>query len=172
MIKIQNRKLHDLIVSKDDLVTEGRKITGQMEDLEKKVRSCEDKEKKITAKIEPDAELKTEGDALVEVFNNALKRLEEIGKAIEQKKIDAIPKELIAEHKGYLKQIESLERDRNKIALKVQKIKDRIIPLIQKDVKPMLEQYDDIETAKAKDGVVIIETFNHLEDWKRKFNRK
>lgn len=178
MIEIESKKIAELITAKDDLVTEGRKITGQMEDLEKKVHKCEDKEKAITAKEKPDETLKAEGDALVEVFNNTLKRLEEVGQAIEKKKMDAIPKELIDEHKGYLKEIEKLERDRNKIALKVQKIKDRVIPLIQKEVVPKfvkrevtvdMSKFDDIETAKVKDGKVVIHTFNHLDDWKRKF---
>ena len=169
MLTIENKKVHDLIIMKDDLVTEGRKITGLMEDLEKKVRKCEDKEKKITGAIPPDPELKAKGDELVELFNKTLKEIEEIGQAIEKKKMDAIPKELLDEHKGYLKEIEQLERDRNKIALKVQKVKDRVIPIIQKEVKPLLEEYDDIETAKVKDGKVLVETFNHLADWKRKF---
>lgn len=172
MIELQNKQIADLIVAKDDLVTIGRGITAEMEALEKKVRKCEDKEKAITAKEKPDPTLKAEGDALVEVFNNALKRIEEIGQAIEDKKLAAIPKELIDEHKGYLKDIEKLERDRNKIALKVQKIKDRVVPMIQKEVKDKLEEYDDIETAKVKDGKVVLTTFNHLQDWKRKFKAR
>jgi hypothetical protein len=76
------------------------------------------------------------------------------------------------EHMQLFKDKEKLERDRNKIALKVQKIKDKVIPIIQKEVKPLLlQEYDDIETAKVKDGVVVINTFNHLEDWKAAFKR-
>ena len=170
---IKNKRIHDLIVLKDELVTGGRKITGEMELLEKKVRVCEEKEKKITGKCEPDATLKAEGDALAILFQETLDRLEVIGKEIEKKKLEAIPKELLDEHKGYLKEIEQLERDRNKIALKVQKIKDKIIPFIQKEVKPLLEEYDDIETAKSKgDDEILITTFNHLRDWKSKFKSR
>lgn len=172
MITIDNKKIHDLIVQKDDLVTEGRAITGKMEEIGKKVTKCEEKEKAITAKEKPDSVLKEEGDKLVELFNTTLKRIEEIGQAIEKKKMAAIPQALIDEHKGYLKEIEGMERDRNKIALKVQKIKDKVVPLIQKEVKPLLKEYDDIETAKVKDGKVLINTFNHLEDWMRKFKRR
>lgn len=169
---IKNKKLHDLIVMKDVLVTEGRGMTGGLEALEKKVRICEDKEKKITGSIPPDPILKAKGDELIELFNKTLKEIEVIGKQIEKAKMDAIPKELLDEHKGYLKEIEVIERNRNKIALKVQKVKDRIIPLVQKEVKPLLGEYDDIETAKAKDGEVIVTTFNHLNDWKSKFKSR
>lgn len=171
-IEIENKKLHDLIVLKDDLVTEGRKITSEIEQLERKVAVCENKEKKITGAVKPDAALKAEGDALAVVFEETLKRLNEIGTLIEKKKLEAVPKELELEHRAYLKEIEQLERDRNKIALKIQKIKDKVIPIIQKESKPFLEEYDDIETAKTKNGKVVITTFNHLSDWKRTFKSR
>lgn len=172
MLKIQNKKIHDFIVMKDELVTKGRAITADIEAVEKKIKACENKEKEITGKIEPDPELKAEGDRLVGIFNETMKKIEEIGNKIEAKKMEAIPKELIDEHKEFLKEKEQLERERNKIALKVQKTKDRVIPIIQKEVKPHLKEYDDIETATVKDGEVLITTFNHLDDWKRKFKQR
>jgi len=171
MITIENKKLHDLIVMKDDLVTEGRKITNQMEKNSEKIKQYENKEKKITGSVKPDEKLKAEGDALVEVFNATLKKLEEIGQSIEKEKMKAIPQEMIDEHNALLKENERLERERNKIALKVQKVKDKVIPIVQKAVKPMLNEYDDIETAIAKNGKVNITTFNYLEDFKSKFKK-
>ena len=171
-ITLENKKLHDYIVRKDELVTEGRKISQQIEDIEKKCAVFEKKEKAITAKVKPPEELEKEGDALAELINKSIKRLEVIGKAVETAKLDAIPKEMKEEHMALLKQKEALERDRNKIALKVQKVKDRVVPLIQREVKPLLKEYDDIETAKTKDGKVVIATFNHLNDWVRKFKSK
>lgn len=171
MIEIENKKIADLINLKDTLVDEGRAVTVLIEKEEKKIKEFENKEKKITGSVKPDPVLKAEGDALVKVFNDTLKRLEEVGQLIEAEKMKAIPKELEAEHKACLKVKEQLERDRNKVALKIQKVKDRVIPAIQKHVKPLLKEYDDIETAKVVKGKVIIETFNHLADWKKKFNR-
>ncbi len=76
------------------------------------------------------------------------------------------------DHLEVLKQKEKLERERNKVALKVQKIKDKVVPIIQKEVRPLLkDEYDDIETAKLKDGKIVIETFNHIEDFKKKFRK-
>jgi hypothetical protein len=67
---------------------------------------------------------------------------------------------------------EKLERERNKIALKVQKIKDKIIPLIRKEVKPLLKDpFDDIETAQIKEDKVVVDTFNHIEEFKKKFKQ-
>ena len=101
-----------------------------------------------------------------------MKRLEVLGKLIEKHKLDAVPKELKDKHFTLMAKKEKLERDRNKIFLKVQKIKDRLIPLVQKLVRPLLkEKYDDVETAKAINDKVYINTFNHLEDWKKKFGK-
>ncbi len=172
MITLENKRLHDFIVSKDTLVAEGRKISQQIEDIEKKCGVYEKKEKSITLKVKPPKELQEEGDKLADEINKSIKRLEEIGMKIEKSKLDAIPKEMKDEHMALLKEKEGMERDRNKIALKVQKIKDRVVPLIQREVKPLLKEYDDIETAKTKDGKVVITTFNHLDDWVKKFKSK
>lgn len=172
MITIENKKLHDWIVQKDELVSEGRKIQTEIERIQKGIENYEKKEKEITGKIIPRKELTDEGDELARGIESTMKRLEELGRMIEQEKLDAIPKSIKEAHQTLLKERQEKERNQAKIALKIQKIKDRVVPLIQKEVKPLLKEYDDIETAKVKDGKVIINTFNHLEDWKRVFKSK
>lgn len=172
MITIENKKLHDGIVSKDVLVTEGRKISQQIDILDAKIKQFENKEKRITGKVTPPKELTDKGDAIAKQMEELGNQLNEIARQINQSKLDAIPKEIKDAHFKLLEEKEKLERERNKVALKVQKIKDRLVPLIKKLVIPLLkDQYDDIETAKIKDGKVIIETFNYLEEWKKKFRR-
>jgi len=173
MIVITNKKLVKYIEDKDALVTEGRKVTREMESIETKIKNFETQEKLITGKVKPSPELGARGDALVEEINRKIKELEVLGKEVEEQKLSAVPKEMKDEHMALLKKNETLERERNKIALKIQKIKDRLIPIIQKEVKPLLEtEFDDIETAKVKDGKVYISTFNHLEDFKSKFKKR
>ncbi len=168
---VDNKRIHDLIVDKDVLVQEGRKISQDIEDVEKQVKVFENKEKKITAKVVPPKELTDRGDEVAKQMEKLGDELNEIATKINNSKLDSIPKEMKEEHMALLKAKEKMERERNKVALKVQKIKDKVVPIIQKVVKPLLEEYDDIETAKIKDGKVIITTFNYLEDWKRKFRR-
>ncbi len=171
-IEIDNQKLVELITSKDDEVTKGRALTVEIEKVEKKIEMYEKREKKITAAVAPDPELKKEGDALAQQVEAIMTRLQEIGNAINKAKLDAIPKDLELEHKAALKEKETLERDRNKCALRIQKIKDKVIPIIQKECKPLLKEFDDIETAQVKNGKVFVTTFNHLADWTRKFKAK
>lgn len=171
MIKLTNKRVHDYIVQKDELVTQGRAISKKIDDIERKTKRLEDQEKRITAKVIPPKEITDRGDALVKEVQALDKELGELVQKINDSKLAAVPSTMRDEHLALLKEKEQLERDRNKIALKVQKVKDRLIPIIQKEVKPLLGDYDDIETAKAVNGEVHIATFNHLEDWKAKFKR-
>jgi len=168
---IENKKLYDLIVEKDILVDSGRKISRDIDTVDMKVKRIEEKEKRITGKVVPPKMLTDLGDELVKQVIAINVRLTKIANQINDSKLEAIPEDMKNEHMQLLKDKEVLERDRNKVALKVQKIKDRVIPIIQKHVKPFLAEYDDIETAKAKDGKVVISTFNHLADFKSKFKR-
>lgn len=171
-IIIENKRVHDLIEAKDVLVQQGRKISIEIEKLDMKIKRFEEKEKRITVKVVPPKELTDEGDRIALEMEKLGNKLNEIAKKINDSKLDAIPKEMKDDHMKILKEKEVLERERNKVALKVQKIKDKVVPIIQKEVKPLLpSEFDDIETAKLKDGKIIIETFNYLDDFKKKFRK-
>lgn len=169
-ILIENKKVHDFIVEKDALVNDGRKISQKIDDIEKQISVFEGKERDITGKVDV-GELKEMGEKLNAECLEKFELLQKVVKQIEDKRLSFVPKEMKDAHLKLLKDKEKLERDRNKIFLKVQKIKDRIIPIIQKEVKPLLAEYDDIETAKTKDGKVVISTFNHLTEFKRKYGK-
>lgn len=172
MITLENKKLHDLISEKDELVNGGRKISMEIEKLQFKIKRCEDKEKRITGKVIPPKELTDKGEELVKQIKSIDEELAKIIKKINDYKLEAVPKDLKDEHHLLMKNVEELERDRNKVALKVQKIKDKIIPIIQREVKPLLQDtFDDIETAKIKDGKIQITTFNHVEEFKKRFKK-
>ena len=168
---IENKKLHDWIVLKDNLVNDGRKISADLDKLELKIKRFETLEKRITGKVVPSKEITDRGDALAKEIKDKIKLLGKIEEEINTEKLAAIPIVMKKDHEALMKQRGELEIARNKIALKVQKIKDRIIPLVQKEVKPLLGEYDDIETAKVKDGKVVIETFNHLDEFRKRFKK-
>ncbi len=173
MIKLENKRLYKYIVDKDELVSEGRKISQQIELIEVKIKQFEAQEMKITAKVIPPKELTDRGDALAKQMEEMGNELNKIAHQINTSKLDAVPKDIKDAHMELLKKKEGLERERNKVALKVQKIKDKVVPIIQKEVKPLLkDEFDDIETAKPKDGYIAIETFNRLEDWKKQFRKR
>jgi hypothetical protein len=173
MIEIVNKRVHDFIVAKDEQVEIGRAISREIEGIEIKIKRLEEKEKKITAKVVPPKELTDRGDELVKQITALNTELTKIANQINDSKLAAVPEEMKNEHMQLLKDKQVKERERNKVALKVQKIKDKVVPIIQKEIKPLLKnEFDDIETAKTKDGKVIINTFNHLDDFKRTFRNR
>lgn len=171
-IILDNKKLYNFISEKDKLVMSGRQISKNIEGLEVKIKRYETMEKRITAKVIPPKELTDKGDEIVKQVIALNEKLEKIAKEINQSKLDAISEKIKVEHHALMTEREKLERERNKIALKVQKIKDKIIPLIRKEVKPLLKDpFDDIETAQIKEDKVVVDTFNHIEEFKKKFKQ-
>lgn len=171
MIILDNPKLVQMLKDKEIIVNEGRKISIELDFVQKDISDFEAKERKITLKVNPRAKIEA-GNKLKFDINKKLKELEKLGKEIEKEKLAAIPKDIKDKHIALLKKKADLENQRNKLALKVQKIKDRLIPIVQRDVKPQLKEYEDIETAKVVDDKVEITTFSYLEDWKKNFNKK
>lgn len=171
MIKIENKKLVKYLTDKDRLVSEGRAVSVEIDKIEKKIEKCESKEKEITASIQP-KELGDEAEALKKEINDLMLKFEKVAGELTKLKLAGIPKKLETEHKDLLKLKEKKERERNKIALKVQKIKDRAIPIIQKVVAPQLNEYEDIQTATVKGDTVRVKVYSRLDEWKESYNKK
>lgn len=171
-IEIENKKMVEWIEAKDVLLNEGLAVLKQLEKVESEITSFQNKEKMITGKISPDATLKEEGDRLANEHAIIEKRLDEIIQSIEKKKMDAIPEKLLADHKEALKKRENLKRDMKKIENKIQKIKDRLVPLMKKEIKPLLQEFDDVDTPTIVKGKVVFPVYNHLENFKRQYRSK
>lgn len=171
MITIKNNKLVELLNQKADIINAGRKISMELELMQKDITDFEEKEKAITLSVECKEKVDA-GNALKAEIEDKLKQLEKLGQEIEKEKLKAIPVEIRDKHLALLKKKEGLERERNKLALKIQKIKDRLIPIVRREVGPLLKEYEDIETATVNGDAVDITTFSYLEEWKKAFNAK
>lgn len=78
---------------------------------------------------------------------------------------------LIKEARELTSQIEKLEKERAKLGMKVQKVKDKVIPMVDKmkGKEIVLGEYDDIETISLEKGEIVVNIFNHLEEFKKQF---
>lgn len=170
-MEIFNKKLHALLLEKDELVKKGRKVSAQVEICQRKIEKNEETQRIYTSKCEPE-ELIAEGNALSKVIEANLTKLEEIQKEVHKLKIESIPAAIATEFEALKKEKDDKELERNKIALKVQKIKDRSIPMIQKEVKPHLGEFDDIESAELKGEKIVVTVFNHKDEWVKRFKEK
>ena len=156
---------------KESLVKEGRLVSEKIDEVEKEIQTYIDKEKELTSAVQP-TELITEGDSIRDEINTLIVRLEEVGKKIKEAKLGAIPSEMEKEHLTLNDKREKLEKERNQLALKVQKIKDRFVPKLQKEAKKHLGEFEDIMTADLVGDTIRVDKFSHLQEWKRLWNEK
>lgn len=152
----------------DETVAAGREKSAEIDEVQKRIDELTNEEMEITGKIEPE-DLVKKGDELRDQINVLIKELEEVADGIKKAKLDAIPTEIEKEHLSLNSKREKLEQQRNKLALKVQKFKDKLIPRLQKRVVSELEEFEDLLSAELVDGVIEVKKFSHLAEWKKRW---
>jgi len=79
---------------------------------------------------------------------------------------------LIKDGRAISEDIEKLENDRNKVALRVQKIKDKIIPFAKKIKKDQLGRYEDIQSIDLIGEDIVLTTFDYIQEYKKQLEEK
>jgi len=172
-IQIDNPKIATMVKEKDELVKSGIAISKDIEKLEIKIEKQNNIEREFTNKVTPEIQkLIDEGDALEKELQERMTVMEKLGDEIMNQKLALIPKEHLDMHYKLRADKEKLERDRNKIGLKIQKYKDKLVPALRKILPDLLTEYEDTETVQVKNGKLSITIFSHLEEWKEKFNNR
>lgn len=171
--KTKAPRIYSFMADKEVLIKKGRTISADIEKVEEKIQKQNDIERNYTnQETDEIKEMVVKGNAIQKEIEDKIDELEKMGKAIMAAKLALIPKDETKKHFDLRAAKEELERERNKIFLKVQKIKDKLVPLIRKLVIPHLEQYEDIETGRLVGEKIVITVFSHLEEWKAKFAKR
>jgi hypothetical protein len=76
---------------------------------------------------------------------------------------------LVKEGREVTKKIDELENDRRKIGLQIQKVKDKVIPLVNKLMEGNLKEFEEIGTVEVKDGELDISIVDVIENFKRDY---
>lgn len=167
-IKLVNHFVLQMIAEKDITVKEAKKIHTEIEKIDAKIEESRKRQHLITNNCNP-TELIEKGNKLRDEINVKMQELEDLGKEINATKLAAIPEKEVLLWKELHAQKEKKERVRNKLVLRVQKLKDRFIPLIQKEAKPYLGKFEDLETAEAKGDYIVVKIFDHQIEWEKNF---
>ena len=168
-IKIDNPKLKKLIIEKSELVTMGRAKSEEVEAMETRMNDIDIKVQAYEKTVNI-SDLKDKGDEIAKRMQGCIDELKEVEKEIYTRMKKDAPAELYAEYEDLKKQKGDLETERNQIALKVQKFKDKIIPMAQKIMKPLLEnEFEDYQGIDVVEGELEATIFSHLEDFKENF---
>ena len=77
--------------------------------------------------------------------------------------------DLITEGRKITEEISKLEEERNKLGLKVQKLKDQIVPIVMDETKGKLAEFEEIENVELKDGEIEVRTYDAIEEYKKHY---
>jgi len=172
IVKLENEKLKRLLEEKSALINTGREKSKEIEVLEEKLEEANQaliaEEKKVNID-----EFHAKEKEISDIMDKCIVDIKLFQKDIYQKIKDNTPDELRTNYDKAKKAKEDAESERNKIALKAQKYSDKIVPLTRKLMKPFLEnEYDDYDTIAIENGEIVASIFNHVEDFKIKFNQR
>lgn len=175
-VTLDSPKLVKLEKQKGEIIEEGRSISKKIEEIELEMGKIDIRLQTEEAKVDV-SDLKAQGDAIVKEMEIVAKGFADKIKAIEQQIYERMKAQtdpnLKEQYSLLEKTKESLETERNKKALKAQKIKDRIIPLARKLMAPYLESdYEDFSEIKLEDEKIVGTIFSHLDDWDKRFKEK
>jgi len=171
-IELQDEKLLKLLEKKGEYITEGRKISLRLDEIEAKQIDI-DKALVEAEKLIDISDIDADAQLITEEFNALKARMDTVNLAIRKRLSDKVPSNLKDEYDALNKEKIELEEQRNKYAIKAQKHNDKIIPLVRELLKPHLSnEFEDFGSVKIEDGKIKGEIFSHLEEFKTSFKKK
>lgn len=171
-IQIENPKLKKLLAQKTEAVIQGREISQEIEDIEADMKKIDEDMQSIEKTVDL-SDLDTKAGEITAKMNAVMAEMQEVEKEIYARCKAKVPQELRDKYEEKKKVKEAWETERNKKGLKIQKIKDLIIPLTQKVAKDLLQdEFEDFSDVRLENGEIVIDIFSHLEDWKEARRKK
>lgn len=171
-VKLENEKLKNLLEEKEGLVLMGQDLTAEIETKEEELKKI-DEEIQTAEKTADVADLVEKAKAITDEFNAVVEKMETVKKETFDRIKSFVPAELYERYTATEKSKEELEEKRNKIGLKIQQKKDKIIPITRKLMKPHIQdEYEDFDSIRLENGEIISTIFNHLEDFKNRFSTR
>ncbi len=171
-IVIENQKLKKLLEDNRDRIIIGRELSVEIDNLEAELQKTDAEIQKWEAKADLTS-LQDRAEVITKQFNVAVQSMEDLKTEMYKLAKAKVPSKLYDKYAETTKLKEQKEKERNKTALKAQKIKDVITPMAQKIMKPHLEsEYEDFYGLVIENGEVIGTIFSHLNDFQERFKKK
>lgn len=171
-VVLESDKLKALIQEKTDLVLEGREKSEEIETVEADMKAIDAEISKIEQAVDK-SDIDAQAKEVTEEMNAVMEKMQKIKEELGARLKAAVPEMLIKQYEDAVEKKKTLEEERNKIALKVQKKNDKIIPLGRKVMKPFLQdEFEDYDTLRLEDGQVIGTIFSHMEMFKEHYAKR
>jgi len=172
IIELNNDKLKEMLEAKGALITQGRSISEEIENLEAQMKAVDD-ELVAAEKLIDISDIDMDAQSITDRFNALKAEMDEVNKKVAERLSKEVPQELKDRYDTMKKMKDDLETERNKIAIKAQKYNDKLIPLTRKLLKPFLEdEFDDFGSVTVENGIIKGVVFNHVDDFKDAYRKK
>jgi hypothetical protein len=168
-VAIDSPKLKKLLEEKLEMVMNGREISQEVEEIDKEMDLIDKEIQKQELKADI-KDLKKMATDITTRFNAIMKEMEDLKATMYKRAKEKVDPSLVQNYESKKKLKEEKETARRKIALKVQKWNDKIIPLSQALMRPELkDEYDDYYGLVLENNEVIGTIFNHKVDFEKRF---
>lgn len=171
-VELDNNKLKDLLEKKGELITKGRGISEEIEQLEAQMQAVD--EELVAAEKEIDiSDIDMDAQSITDRFNALKAEMDEVNIKVAKRLSEQVPQELKDKYDEMKKKKDELETERNKVAIKAQKYNDKLIPITRELLKPFLvDEFDDFGSVTVENGIIKGVIFNHVDDFKEAYRKR
>lgn len=171
-VTLEDKKLRTLLEEKEELILNGREASLEIEEKEKEMQAIDQEIQTSESEVDM-TDLLEEAKGITEEFNAVVAKMEASKKAMFDRAKAYVPAELYEKYENKKKEKEDLELERNKIGLKIEQKKDKIIPLVRELMKPYLEnEFEDYDSIRLENEKIVGTIFNHLDDFSKRFKSR
>ena len=171
-VVIESEKLKTLLQEKTDLVLTGREMSQQIEDCENDMAALDKEIQEYEAKVDL-TDLKERMQQVTDAMNVVMSEMSDLKGQVHTRLRDGVPATFYEQYEAIEAKKKKLEEDRNKLALKVQKKNDKIIPIGRKLIAPHItDEFEDYDTLRLEGGQVIATIFSHMESFKEHYRKR
>lgn len=171
-IVLEDAGLLNLLTKKGGLIEQGRAKSEEVEKVEKEMAVIDEQIQELEKQV-PTDDIDAEAKEVTEAFNAVMQKMGDVKKRLGERMKTGIAPDVIALYEAKKKEKEALEAERNKFAMKVQQVNDKIIPMTRKLMAPYLQdKWEDCGTMELKDGKIEATIFSHLDDFEKAFEKK
>ena len=172
IVEINDERLKSLLQEKTELVMHGRELSQQIEDCENDMAALNteilEHEKMIDV-----SDIDNEAREIKMAMKAITLQMQAVNKKYGDRLRAGVPATYYEQYEAREVAKKKLEEERNKIALKVQKKNDKIIPLGRKLMQPFLQdEYEDFESLRLEEGRVVGAIFSHMATFIEHFAKK
>lgn len=171
-IVLEDAKLKKLLTEKSNMILDGRKISEDIDAVQAEMDAIDKEVQTVEATLVAE-DLKERANGITAEFNAVMAKMDELKKEHRERLGTIVPQELKDKYDAKKTEKDSLETQRNKIALKAQKWNDKIIPIARRIMSKHIEnEFEDYDTLRLENGEVVATLFSHLEDFKREYLKR